>query len=1110
MTEWDSSLLLALPLSKLGYKIHSHSGHRASFHPNHILSPSPASLSTSASSEATVTTDDSSRWTAPSPEDRRQQTKRQAQLGGQQAGTAGRRIESEWICLELDEVCVVREVGFGKTTRPHPCNLTSFTLFGGPTPDLISMELLIGDGTLRNDAKEERVRCAWEVSARGGEEDGASDEGNTERGKQGRAPIPVKYLHLQAHLASNPNYSISIWHLFLLGHSCTSLSSLSPLPPSFPTSRPSLLSLYEQHRKRQTTHAILAHLRRAGPAFEGAFKALWDASDEKTREGFENPLLASLHSQLTKGDWDGAEETLDAALAAGLFRLYSTSSSSRGTPVAKWERLLPPPPSWSSLPLDPPSPSSPSSPPSPTWPAGRGGHSLVRVGRKLLLFGGWTGSSDLDCRDVWEWELPYSVQTAQAGERGGPWRLVKARWEGKEEGRQGPGGRSCHAVAVDEEGGWVYLLGGRKDDPADFPPPPAAPPASSSAPNPSSASMDVEDGVVKEEEAEATKEEDDPWRSDFWRYKATGRPEERGVWECLSRDVRKEGGPGLLFDHSLAFHSATQRLFVFGGKNQPYEPEPDVDDVLAGTAALGASGKRDEGRYSGLWCYDVRMARWSHLFGDPPPSPSAPSPSALTYAHSSRLLSRAGHALLLDPHPKRPTLYVHSGQRHETYLQDLWAIRLASAEDARGRKRTRVGGGGGEGGEGGEEVSGSESEDEEEEDEESSLWRQGAVLNLPPLPSSTSTANPSAVSRSLVDLSALPETPEASPSRIPVLSSSSSTSPSGGPTILQIRRLWPPPSASSSSSSASTPSSDSPTPLLPPPGFTHRLTIDPSTREWTLLTGLVRKPNEPGVGEGLGGPGGVERGGIAGEGVMRGVWRRRGIGGGKASGGKKGWRWEKVEEEWGVASSPSVASFDGATGAENPSIPPGRYASQVVYDPLLKEHYIFGGHPGTSNSDQAGCEWRLDDFWRLKVVDPSPEEALRQAKFLIRKQRFTELCLTSPTVLALQYLQTSLSSVVDHSSPSESAAFRGCMSALLSAPPGHNIDVEMVDSFELEGGGEKEGAGKEGKYKERHGLWEEVIEFFPRSERQPEEDLEDTGRLVRVWKGGAGGSGGRF
>jgi hypothetical protein len=106
------------------------------------------------------------------------------------------------------------------------------------------------------------------------------------------------------------------------------------------------------------------------------------------------------------------------------------------------------------------------------------------------------------------------------------------------------------------------------------------------------------------------------------------------------------------------------------------------------------------------------------------------------------------------------------------------------------------------------------------------------------------------------------------------------------------------------------------------------------------------------------------------------------------------------------------------------------------------------------------------------------------------------MCTSVPTVFALQYLQNDLSSVVDHSSPSESAAFRSCMTSFLSAPPQHNVDMSLDSSGELPTL-TAEGAEGDEKYRERQELFEELIEFFPRGERQPIETLEGAGRSLR-------------
>ncbi|GJN91382.1 hypothetical protein Rhopal_004403-T1 [Rhodotorula paludigena] len=1051
---WDARALLNTAPLRLALSVHSVSGYHGPFHPDLVLVDRPA--------------DESSRWTSPSPESRNHSARRNP-------GHARRR-EPEWIILELQQTAIVRRIGFGKTTKPHPCNLADFTIWGGLTPDPLAMEPLL-EGGLKNDAAPERFELPIEVG------ESLSAEGVV----KGAAPLPVRYIKIDCHVAANANYSISIWHLFLEGYlPPPSPSTLSAYPLPLPSAE-TLTRLYESYRQTQTTHLILAHLRRSGPATLPAYTSLLSTlspapDDPASPSSFEHPLLTALHTALVqRGAFLECESLLARCLAAGLLREWAPGGA-KGHTVARWERLSP-----AAL--------SPAGQEDGAWPAGRGGHAMVRVGRKIVLFGGWDGTREWG--DLWEYELPLTA----ADESVGSWRCVKAE-QGAGSGT-GPGPRSCHQLAVDEKEGWVYLLGGRRDDDEDddedgvddgqeqeehegragqqgngamdVDPSSAADPTSlfsaplrlpTASPSDSSTSPRTLARVASRLERRQQR-----WKSDFWRYKAVGPG--RGTWECLSEDTRREGGPALLFDHAMVVDSATSRLFVFGGKNQPYDPDSPpgsaTDDPSVDVGSGGGASK--EGRYGGMWCYDIAARS-----GDPRPSSYAPTPS-LSPSASDRLLSRAGHALLLDPTtPGGSTLYIHSGQRNEQYLNDLWAIRLAGvppegADERRGRSP----------------LSRRDEPEREEEDEdgEANLWRQGTVLDFPFASSTAASAVPAnaahaAVNHSLIDLSALPASPEASPSRAG-FPSTASTSLTRQPTILQIRRLWP---SSSSTADGATASE------YPSPGFTQRVTLDPHTGVWTLLTGLTRASPASGAGAGTGED----------NECLRGVWRR-------VPGSKRGpLGWEKIDVETHAAAG-AGGRYGVEAGAEEAG-PMGRYAAQVVYDPLRKEHYVFGGHPDSKEP----VNYRLADMWRLRIVDPTPEEALRKAKFLVRKQRFTELCATAPTVLALQYLQNDLADVVDHSSPAESSSFRACMSSLLAAPARMNVEVALDGSGELPPRSPSSSASSSSEhnsgsdmpdaelYAQRHALWEELVRFFPREERQPDARLEDTSRLLRVWE----------
>jgi hypothetical protein len=164
---------------------------------------------------------------------------------------------------------------------------------------------------------------------------------------------------------------------------------------------------------------------------------------------------------------------------------------------------------------------------------------------------------------------------------------------------------------------------------------------------------------------------------------------------------------------------------------------------------------------------------------------------------------------------------------------------------------------------------------------------------------------------------------------------------------------------------------------------------------------------------------------------------------------------------------------------------------------------------------------------------PTPEEILRRVKFHVRKQRFVEMCANEPSLSALLYLQSALSSITDHSDEAEATAFRSCMAYLLAAPPrqqypaaadssdrmeedgdtaADKVDDHHCESDEQEGDGgmvsptdlsprwpvkEAGAAVDQGTYEQRTKVFESLLRFFAPADQQPEEDLVD---IVR-WEG---------
>jgi hypothetical protein len=140
-----------------------------------------------------------------------------------------------------------------------------------------------------------------------------------------------------------------------------------------------------------------------------------------------------------------------------------------------------------------------------------------------------------------------------------------------------------------------------------------------------------------------------------------------------------------------------------------------------------------------------------------------------------------------------------------------------------------------------------------------------------------------------------------------------------------------------------------------------------------------------------------------------------------------------------------------------------RYAHQVVYDPKNQAHYLFGGNSGDTKNSSV----RLDDFWSLKLSRPSAEWVLRTTKLLLRKQRFIELCNSGVSMEALTYLQSKVSSTVDHNDGSESAQYRALTTHLFQTEPDYDT------------------------FKERTKLFEELCKFLPDEMTQPKNDIVD-------------------
>jgi hypothetical protein len=322
----------------------------------------------------------------------------------------------------------------------------------------------------------------------------------------------------------------------------------------------------------------------------------------------------------------------------------------------------------------------------------------------------------------------------------------------------------------------------------------------------------------------------------------------------------------------------------------------------------------------------------------------------------------------------------------------------------------------------------------------------------------------------------------------------------------------------------------------PEAGFTQRATLDEDMREFYILSGLMMDMNRKD------------------ETVRSSFWIFR----------LDKYQWIRVQDQdpesdaqtinpstrmQGITPSNDVAMGThphmGLTGAPildsaspfEEKEPRPRFAHQMVYDPVRKHFFMFGGNMGTPDGE------RLDDFWRLELVRPSAEDILRKAKLKLRCQKFLEMCTDAEPMQALTYLQTEISALVNHQDEEESASFRSLLSHLLTqsmtrpppvlpTPPAPGAssfgapstvleqDIQMEEDENNDDSDDQDGSasasGSEAKsdedaavlattrerdrerYRHRTEVFEEILKFFDPSSKQPQTNLLD---LIHVEPG---------
>ncbi|QRV78963.1 Muskelin [Ceratobasidium sp. AG-Ba] len=185
------------------------------------------------------------------------------------------------------------------------------------------------------------------------------------------------------------------------------------------------------------------------------------------------------------------------------------------------------------------------------------------------------------------------------------------------------------------------------------------------------------------------------------------------------------------------------------------------------------------------------------------------------------------------------------------------------------------------------------------------------------------------------------------------------------------------------------------------------------------------------------------------------------------------------QKQW-VRSEPHIKSYSNTSGTdvwEQLELPRPRSAHQVVYDPVNKVFYMFGGNTGEDGIP------RLNDLWSMRLDRPTVDELLRKALLAVRKFRFKKMCNVAPPFEALSYLQTQLAEVVDQLDEDESADLRAMLSYLLAKSTNGKSDREGHEEGNVQ--------TSEGERKERRELFDFLMQFVAPDQREPDTELCD-------------------
>ncbi|KAJ1918588.1 hypothetical protein H4219_002525 [Mycoemilia scoparia] len=204
-------------------------------------------------------------------------------------------------------------------------------------------------------------------------------------------------------------------------------------------------------------------------------------------------------------------------------------------------------------------------------------------------------------------------------------------------------------------------------------------------------------------------------------------------------------------------------------------------------------------------------------------------------------------------------------------------------------------------------------------------------------------------------------------------------------------------------------------------------------------------------------------------------------------------------------SSSEFSPLDHVFGDLEVGHPRPRFAQNWVYSTKLHSSFMFGGNSSHRHNNKS----RLHDMWVMKVEQPSTKKILRRAMFIVREQRFLDLCRAAQStshgasneygraaktgegtdsatseMQALDYLQTRIAEVINHDDPEEVRKFRALTMALFqpwcNEPQEHHTSVGYAPGW---------GNEQQRSFNDRNKVFNRLVSLLPPDISQPAIDI---------------------